>query len=192
MTTTLDRWTARFCLLLPLAGAVATAQGQTVRLQTSMGPIEMEMQPDKAPKTVANFLSYVRSGHFDGVIFHRVIDGFMVQTGGYTANLQLKATKAPIALESANGLNNVRGSVAMARTSDPNSATAQFFINVVDNPFLDKANARDGQGYAVFATVTAGMETVDAIRAVKVAPRDVHQHLPVEPVTILKATVTKP
>lgn len=173
-------------------GAAAPSWSQTVRLSTSLGDIDLELHPDKAPATVANFLAYVNARHFDGLIFHRVIASFMVQTGGYTAQLQQRPTRPPIPLESDNGLSNVRGSVAMARTADPQSATSQFYINVVDNPFLDKANARDGQGYAVFATVTAGLDVLDQIRAVPVAAQGQFPHLPSTPVTILRARVLKP
>lgn len=165
---------------------------QTVRLQTTHGDIDIELHADKAPATVANFLGYVRSGFYSQVVFHRVIDGFMIQTGGYDAALKDKPTRPPIPLESANGLSNTRGSVAMARTSVPNSATSQFFINVVDNPRLDKAQAADGNGYAVFGTVVAGLETVDRIRVIPTAAKGMHQNVPVEPVAILSATVLKP
>ena len=121
-----------------------------------MGDIVIELDAAKAPKSVANFLEYVKAGHYDGTIFHRVIPNFMIQGGGLTADMKQKPTRAPIPLESKNGLNNVRGSVAMARTSDPDSATAQFFINVKDNAFLDAANTRDGNGYAVFGKVVVG------------------------------------
>ncbi len=183
-------------LMMTLFGLtlVAAAPGwaQTVRLSTSLGDIDLALHADKAPATVANFLAYVNAQHFDGLIFHRVIANFMVQTGGYTANLQQRPTRQPIALESDNGLTNVRGSVAMARTADPQSATSQFYINVVDNPFLDKANARDGKGYAVFATVTAGLEVVEQVRAVPVAAQGLFAHLPSTPVTIIRARVLQP
>lgn len=174
--------------LMPLVDAMA----QTVRLNTSLGDIDIELHADKAPASASNFLAYAKARHFDGVIFHRVIGTFMVQTGGYTADLKQRPTRKPIALESDNGLSNVRGAVAMARTSDPNSATSQFFINVVDNPFLDKPNARDGQGYAVFGTVVAGMEVVDQIKAAPTTAQGMFANLPVQPITILKATILKP
>jgi len=178
-----------FGLTLAASGTVGA---QTVRLSTTLGDIELELHPDKAPATVANFLAYVKARHFDGLIFHRVIANFMVQTGGYTADLQQRPTRPPIPLESDNGLSNTRGSVAMARTADPRSATSQFYINVVDNPFLDKPNARDGQGYAVFATVTAGMDVVDQIRAVPTTAQGVFANLPNPTITILRASVVKP
>ena len=173
---------AAFAFLLALA---SPAWAQKVKLATTMGDIVIELDAAKAPKSVDNFVQYVKSGHYDGTIFHRVIGNFMIQGGGMTADLKQKPTRAPIPLESRNGLSNVRGSVAMARTNDPNSATAQFFISVVDNAFLDAANARDGQGYAVFGKVVAGMDVVDKIRAVPTGPGDVPQ----QPVTIKTATL---
>lgn len=169
----------------PGAAASVPVVGPKVRLATSAGDIVVVLEPDKAPRTVENFLRYVRAGHYDGTIFHRVIDGFMIQGGGMTAQMSERPTRAPIALEAGNGLSNVRGAIAMARTSDPNSATAQFFINVVDNPRLDSF----GGGYAVFGRVADGMDVVDLIRAVEVAPRGMNQHVPVTPVVIRKATV---
>ena len=169
-------------LALPLA-----ASAQKVRLGTTLGEIVIELDATKAPKSTDNFVQYVKSGHYDGTIFHRVIGNFMIQGGGMTADMRPKPTRAPIPLESRNGLNNVRGSVAMARTSDPNSAAAQFFINVKDNAFLDAANSPDGNGYAVFGRVVAGMDVVDKIRAVPTGPGDV----PLQPVTIKTATLEK-
>ncbi|MCB2020249.1 MAG: peptidylprolyl isomerase, partial [Burkholderiaceae bacterium] len=136
---------------------------------------------------VKNFLAYAKSGHYDGTVFHRVIKDFMIQGGGMTADMKQKPTRPPIPLESKNGLVNVRGSVAMARTNDPDSASAQFFINVKDNAFLDAANARDGNGYAVFGKVISGMDVVDKIKAVPTGPGDV----PVTPVVIKSATLEK-
>jgi len=181
-------------ILVPalLAGlALGSAQAERVRLSTSAGDIVLELDRERAPKTVENFIAYVRSGHYDGTIFHRVIPTFMIQGGGMTAQMSEKPTRSPIALESRNGLNNVRGAVAMARTSVPDSATSQFFINVVDNAFLDAANARDGHGYAVFGRVVEGMDVVDQIRVVPTAPKGVHQNVPTMPVTIRKATLEK-
>ena len=171
--------------LAALTAFSAPAWADKVHLVTSMGDIVIELDAAKAPKSVDNFLQYVKSGHYDGTVFHRVIDNFMIQGGGMTADLKQKPTRPPISLESKNGLNNVRGSVAMSRTSDPNSATAQFFISVKDNAFLDAANSRDGQGYAVFGTVVSGMDVVDKIKAVPTGPGDV----PVQPVTIKTATL---
>ena len=164
---------------------------QKVRLATSAGDIVVELDAEKAPKTVANFLQYVRSGHYDGTVFHRVIESFMVQGGGYKADMTEKPTRAPISLESRNGLSNVRGTLAMARTGIPDSATSQFFVNVVDNAFLDQANSRDGHGYAVFGKVVAGMDVVDNIRVVPTQGTGAHQNLPVTAVTLRKATVEK-
>jgi peptidyl-prolyl cis-trans isomerase A (cyclophilin A) len=167
--------------------ASGAALAEKVRLATSAGDIVVELDAAKAPKTVANFLEYVKAGHYDGTIFHRVIENFMIQGGGMTADLKEKPTRPPIGLESRNGLTNQRGTVAMARTNDPNSASAQFFINVKDNAFLNQAQARDGNGYAVFGKVTSGMDVVDKIKAVPTGPGDV----PVKPVTIRQATVEK-
>jgi peptidyl-prolyl cis-trans isomerase A (cyclophilin A) len=143
-----------------------------VAFETSEGRIVVEVLPDKAPKTVANFVQYVKDGFYDGTIFHRVIKGFMIQGGGFTAAMAQKPTRPPVPIESNNGLKNVRGSLAMARTMDPNSATAQFFINVVDNAFLDYPG-QDGAGYTVFGRVVEGMDVVDKIRAVPTGGGDV-------------------
>ncbi len=172
-------------------GTHATAQAQTVKLATSAGDIVVQLDADKAPKTVANFVEYVKAGHYDGTVFHRVIPNFMIQGGGMTADMKEKPTRAPIPLESGNGLDNVRGTIAMARTMDPNSATAQFFINVTDNGFLNKAQSRDGNGYAVFGKVVSGMDVVDKIRAVPTGTKGMHRDVPLQPVTINKATVEK-
>jgi peptidyl-prolyl cis-trans isomerase A (cyclophilin A) len=179
-----------------LAAASVSAQDKAaaaprVLLATSAGDITLQLDPEKAPKTVANFLEYVKSGHYDGTVFHRVMDGFMIQGGGFTPDMAQKPTRAPIPLESRNGLKNERGSVAMARTSVPDSATAQFFINVVDNAMLDQANSRDGQGYAVFGKVVGGMDVVDKIRKVETGTRGGHQNVPVSPVVIRSATIVK-
>ncbi len=176
---------------LLLAGllALGSAAAQTVRLQTTAGDIRVELNAEKAPKTVANFLQYVKAGHYNGVVFHRVIDGFMIQTGGYDAKLNQRPTKAPIPLESHNGLSNVRGSLAMARTDHPHSATSQFFINVVDNPRLDGDAENPASGYAVFGQVVDGMDVVDKIRAVETAPSGLHHNLPTQPIFITKALV---
>ena len=168
---------------------VCAAWPQKVRLATSAGEITLELYAARAPKTVENFLRYVRDGHYDGTIFHRVIDGFMIQGGGFTAEMNQKSTRAPIVLESRNGLRNERGSLAMARTSVPDSATAQFFINLRDNAFLDAANARDGHGYAVFGRVTAGTEVIDRIRTAPTTTRGPHRDVPATPIVIRKATL---
>jgi peptidyl-prolyl cis-trans isomerase A (cyclophilin A) len=167
------------------------AWAQKVRLATSAGDIVLELDRDKAPKTVDNFLQYVKAGHYDGTVFHRVIDDFMIQGGGLTAEMKVKPVGAPIPLEARGGLVNQRGTVAMGRTSAPDSATAQFFINVRDNHFLDAANARDGHGYAVFGKVTSGMDVVDKIKAVPTASSGPYQNVPVTPVIIRKATLEK-
>jgi peptidyl-prolyl cis-trans isomerase A (cyclophilin A) len=168
----------------PVASA---AQGQVVRLSTSEGDIRIELDAAKAPKSVANFLQYVKSGHYNGTVFHRVIGNFMIQGGGFDAKMVQKPTKPPIPLESFNGLSNLRGSIAMARTNDPNSATSQFFINVVDNPGLD--GTEPGTGYAVFGKVIEGMDTVDKIRAAETGAAGGHQNLPLKAIVINKATV---
>ncbi len=162
-----------------------------VKLETSMGDIVVELNGEKAPKSTANFLQYVQDKHYDGTIFHRVMDGFMIQGGGMTANMSEKATRAPIELEARNGLKNDRGTIAMARTNNPNSATSQFFINVVDNNMLN-APQPDGNGYAVFGKVISGMDVVDKIRAVQTGNKGMHQNVPVTPVLIKSATVVKP
>jgi peptidyl-prolyl cis-trans isomerase A (cyclophilin A) len=161
-----------------------------VALETSEGRIVIELRSDKAPKTVANFLQYAQDGFYDGTIFHRVIDRFMVQGGGFTATMQEKATRAPIPIESDNGLKNVRGAVAMARTSNPNSATAQFFIDVVDNPRLDYPSF-DGYGYTVFGQVVEGLEVVDKIKVVPTGTRAGNQNVPLTPIVIKTARISK-
>ncbi len=161
-----------------------------VLLKTNKGDITLTLDAAKAPKTVANFLEYVKTGHYDNTIFHRVIDNFMVQGGGMTAGLKEKSSGDQIENEADNGLKNELGTVAMARTSDPHSATAQFFINVGDNDFLNHtAKNAQGWGYAVFGKVTDGMETVDAIRKVQTGNSGHHQDVPVEDVVIEKASV---
>jgi len=181
----------RQLLLLALMTALPTAMAwaQKVRLATSEGDIVLELDRAKAPQTVDNFLAYVRSGHFDGTIFHRVIPGFMIQGGGFTPDMTQKPTRPPIPLESRNGLSNARGTVAMARTVVPNSATAQFFINARDNDFLDAAKSRDGNGYAVFGKVGTGMDVVDKIQNVPTGTKGPHQNVPNTPVIIRKATL---
>ena len=167
-------------------GETVESQSNIVRLETSMGTIVIELDRQAAPVTVKNFLEYAESGFYDGTIFHRVIPGFMIQTGGFTNNLERKKTRNPILNEAKNGLSNKRGTIAMARTSDPNSATSQFFINHKDNTPLDYA-AGGNPGYAVFGKVTEGMDIVDAIAAVKTATRNGMDDVPVEPVVIKSA-----
>lgn len=161
----------------------------TVKLTTNYGEITIELDTENAPVTAANFKQYVEDGFYDGTIFHRVINGFMIQGGGFTADMQQKETRAPIENEAANGLSNETGTLAMARTADPHSASAQFFINVSNNEFLDKAKSQDGWGYAVFGKVTDGMDVVNKIKDVATGSSGFHQDVPVDAVTIEKATV---
>ena len=174
-----------------LFGGAQLALAQNVKISTSMGDIVVQLDPVKAPKTVENFVQYVKAGHYNGTIFHRVIDGFMIQGGGMTPDMNEKKTRAPIPLESRNGLTNQRGTLAMARTNVPDSATAQFFINVVDNNFLDAARSPDGNGYAVFGKVIQGMDVVDKIRKVPTGNKGMHGDVPREPVLIKSATIEK-
>lgn len=190
MGRTLDRCLAG-AALAALVAASPAAWAQKVKLATSLGDIVVELDPVKAPKSTANFLQYVKDGHYNGTIFHRVIDNFMVQGGGMLPDMSQKPTRPPIPLESRNGLDNVRGTLAMARTSVPDSATAQFFINLKDNDFLNAARSGDGNGYAVFGKVVAGMDVVDKIRAVPTTTKGPHQNVPAEPVLIKQATVEK-
>jgi peptidyl-prolyl cis-trans isomerase B (cyclophilin B) len=159
-----------------------------IKLTTTHGDIFIELDTEKAPETCANFEQYVRDGHYDGTIFHRVIAGFMVQGGGMTADFKEKSTRTPIKNEAKNGLKNQIGTLAMARTPDPHSASAQFFINVANNSFLDYPG-QDGWGYCVFGRVVDGMETVDSIKGVTTGSRKGHQDVPVEDVVIEKAEV---
>ena len=161
-----------------------------VELETTMGNIVIELNQEKAPNTVANFLEYVKSGHYDGTIFHRVIDGFMIQGGGMDANMKEKSTNAPIQNEADNGLKNEVGTIAMARTSDPHSATAQFFINVKDNSFLNFSGKNpQGWGYAVFGKVTEGMDIVNKIKGVPTGKYGFHADVPTTPVVVTHAKV---
>jgi peptidyl-prolyl cis-trans isomerase A (cyclophilin A) len=166
----------------------ALAADPQVDMRTSAGTIRLELYPAKAPKTVENFLQYVRDGHYNGTIFHRVIPGFMVQGGGMSADMSQKPTRAPVPIESKNGLKNDVGSVAMARTSDPNSATAQFFINVANNGFLNYPG-QDGYGYTVFGKVVDGMDVVNKIVASPTASRGPNRDVPVKPVLIESVTL---
>lgn len=171
-------------------GNANAAEAPKVRLVTSMGDIVLELDADKAPKTVENFLGYVKSGFYDGTLFHRVIDGFMIQGGGFTRDFDKKSTAPPIRNEADNGLKNNRGSIAMARTGDPHSATSQFFINVEDNANLDhRGKSQRGWGYAVFGRVVEGMEVVDRIRKVSTTTYGYYRDVPVEPVSIRSAVV---
>ena len=188
----------RLATALTLALVVATfsvkgetpVKNPTVVMKTSMGSITIELDAAKAPETVKNFLAYVNAKHYDGTVFHRVIDGFMIQGGGFAVDKQQKAVKAPIKNESSNGLQNKVGTLAMARTGDPNSATAQFFINVKDNAFLDKAQSQDGFGYCVFGKVTDGMDVVNKIKATPTSNQGgAFVNAPVTPVVIESARV---
>ncbi len=154
-----------------------------VEMDTNLGNVVFELDEAKAPITVENFKNYVDDGFYDGLIFHRVIDGFMVQGGGFDADMKQKKTAAPIKIESDNGLKNVRGSIAMARTMDPNSATSQFFINTQDNTFLDYPG-QDGYGYTVFGKVVDGMDVIDKMEKVKTSSKGMHQDVPVKPIVI--------
>nr|3S6M_A Chain A, Peptidyl-prolyl cis-trans isomerase [Burkholderia pseudomallei 1710b] len=164
--------------------------GSMVELHTNHGVIKLELDEAKAPKTVENFLNYVKKGHYDGTIFHRVINGFMIQGGGFEPGLKQKPTDAPIANEANNGLKNDTYTIAMARTNDPHSATAQFFINVNDNEFLNHSSPTpQGWGYAVFGKVVEGQDIVDKIKAVKTGSKGFHQDVPNDDVVIEKAVV---
>ena len=178
-------------LAFSLLSVAAFAQkSPQVKFVTSEGDFVVEVYPDKAPKTVENFLQYVKDKHYDGTIFHRVIDGFMIQGGGFVADMREKTMRAPIPLEAGNGLKNDRGTIAMARTPNPNSATAQFFINVKDNAMLN-APSPDGYGYAVFGKIVSGMETVDKIRLTATGNKGQFQNVPVNPIVITSATLAK-
>jgi cyclophilin family peptidyl-prolyl cis-trans isomerase len=179
-------------ILIPVAGFAAAAERSKplVKLETSMGEIVLELDADKAPGTVANFLQYVKDGFYNGTIFHRVINGFMIQGGGFDAKMSQKSTQAAIKNEANNGLANASYTIAMARTQDPHSATAQFFINVADNKMLNhRDQTMPGWGYAVFGKVIKGQEVVDKIKAVATTNQGMFQNVPVEPVTIIKAMV---
>jgi len=194
MNTKLAKQARRALIGLAMAGAwclCAHAQAApSVQFQTSAGDFVIELNAEKAPKTVENFLQYVNDKHYEGTVFHRVIDGFMVQGGGFNAGMAQKPTRGPIALEAANGLRNDRGTIAMARSGNPNSATAQFFVNVVDNPGLN-APQPDGFGYAVFGRVSSGMETIDKIRALPTGNKSGMQNVPLTPITINSVRILK-
>lgn len=179
-----------FLASFSLAAHAEGGAAPQVKLETSMGNIVIELNQDKAPQTVDNFLQYVKAGFYDGTIFHRVIENFMIQGGGFDENFAQKETRDPIENEADNGLSNQRGTIAMARTNDPHSATAQFFINTVDNQFLDfRGNTPSGWGYAVFGEVIEGMDVVDKIRQVETTMRGPHQDVPVDNVVINKASI---
>lgn len=191
---------SRRTLTLTLAGiALTSASGLAmaqdaakprVKFTTNMGEFVVELEPTKAPKTVENFLRYVADKHYEGTVFHRVIDGFMIQGGGFTADMQQKTNRAPIDLEAKNGLKNDRYTIAMARTGNPNSATSQFFINVANNDMLN-APQPDGHGYAVFGKVVQGQAVIDKIRTVPTGNRGMHQNVPTSAITITSAALIK-
>ncbi|MEG1102287.1 MAG: peptidylprolyl isomerase [Comamonas sp.] len=191
---------SRRTLTLTLAGIVLTsasglamsqdAAKPRVKFTTNMGEFVVELEPTKAPKTVENFLRYVADKHYEGTVFHRVIDGFMIQGGGFTADMQQKTNRAPIDLEAKNGLKNDRYTIAMARTGNPNSATSQFFINVANNDMLN-APQPDGHGYAVFGKVVQGQAVIDKIRTVPTGNRGMHQNVPTSAITITSAALIK-
>jgi len=170
------------------AAATGSTDNPVVIMKTSKGTLKIELFKDKAPKSVENFLRYTNDKYYDGTVFHRVIKGFMIQGGGFSSDMQKKETYDAIPIESKNGLKNKRGTLAMARTNDPNSATSQFFINVVDNAFLDYKPQPGKEGYAVFGRVIEGMDVVEAIRNVPTATKGRLQNVPVEPVTIESVT----
>lgn len=177
--------------MLGAAESVAQDKNPIVIMETSMGTIKIELDQAKAPVTTKNFIDYVEAKHYDGLVFHRVIPKFMIQGGGFEPGMKERKTRAPIKNESSNGLANLRGTIAMARTSDPNSATAQFFINHKDNDFLDKAKSQDGVGYCVFGKVIEGIDVVDKIAGVRTGTKAGHRDVPMEDVTIKSARVQK-
>ena len=179
-------WKPLIVLSAAATGTAALGAEPQVDMKTSAGTIRIELYPAKAPKTVENFLQYVKDGHYDGTVFHRVIPGFMIQGGGMTPDMAQKKTRASIPIESKNGLKNELGTVAMARTSDPNSATAQFFININNNGFLDYPG-QDGYGYTVFGKVVGGMDVVNKIAAAPTGNQGMHQNVPRTPIVIESA-----
>lgn len=182
-----------FILSLPAAFVTAADQKTQVTLETDFGTITIELDRDKAPQTTANFIAYVQAGFYDGTIFHRVIPNFMIQGGGFTADMQQKQTRAPVPNEADNGLVNRRGTIAMARTADPHSATAQFFINLKDNDFLNhRGKDRQGWGYCVFGRVVQGMDVVDAIAGQPTHNAGMHQNVPQKSIVIKKAMLLQP
>lgn len=189
----LRRFTLLFIAFVSLSSAfqfVHAADAPHVLLKTNMGDIVLELNQDKAPKSVENFLQYVKSGQYNGTIFHRVIEDFMIQGGGFTASLQEKPTRAPIQNEAKNGLKNDAYTIAMARTGDPHSGAAQFFINTKDNSFLNYPG-QDGWGYAVFGKVIKGTDVVDKIKQVQTGNKGPYQNVPLKPVIVESATITK-
>jgi peptidyl-prolyl cis-trans isomerase A (cyclophilin A) len=183
-------WTTALITMLAAGAVRAEGKNPMVLISTSMGDIKIELYEDKAPVTVKNFLGYVNDKFYDGTIFHRVISGFMIQGGGFDKDMKQKATKAPIKNEAANGLKNDAGTIAMARTSNPDSATSQFFINVVNNDGLNRPKP-DGHGYAVFGKVVDGMDVVHKIEHVQTTTKGMYRDVPAEPVVIKSITVVK-
>lgn len=181
----------RAAVVILISSSTGMVFAQNIKLNTTAGEIILELNSKAAPKSVENFVTYVKAGHYDGTVFHRVIDDFMIQGGGMTIDMSEKITLAPIPLESKNGLKNERGTVAMARTMNPNSATSQFFINLENNSFLDQTNAPDGNGYAVFGKVVKGMNVVDKIRKTPTGNVGAHQNVPKTPIVITKASLEK-
>lgn len=181
------------CLTIIIGPNASAERGNVlIKLETSMGDVTLELFEDKAPETVKNFVQYVEDGHYDGTIFHRVIDGFMIQGGGFDKDMNEKAAREPIINEADNGVSNDAYVIAMARTPDPHSASAQFFINVKDNHFLNHSGkTAQGWGYAAFGQVVEGKEVVDAIKVVATGNAGFHQDVPVEPVVINKASVVE-
>jgi cyclophilin family peptidyl-prolyl cis-trans isomerase len=180
-------------LLIPAVAMAAGGATKVVTFQTNKGDIVLELYPDKAPKTVANIVNYVASGFYNGTIFHRVVPGFVIQGGGFTADMQQKPTEPPIPNEAANGLKNLRGSICMARLPQPHTASSQFFINLVDNPYLDHTDNTDrGFGYCVFGKVIQGMDVVDAIAKAPTGAVGPYEGVPKEPVIITKAFIGAP
>jgi peptidyl-prolyl cis-trans isomerase A (cyclophilin A) len=186
----MSRRAAAALLAAAFAGGAWAADAPRVKFATTLGDFVVELAPDKAPKTVENFLQYVKDKHYDGTVFHRVIEIFMVQGGGFTPDMKQKPTRAPIALEAGNGLKNEMGTIAMARTGDPDSATSQFFINVRDNPTLDAPNP-DGHGYAVFGKVVSGMDVISKMKVVPTGDKGPYRDVPITPVVIKSATIVK-
>jgi peptidyl-prolyl cis-trans isomerase B (cyclophilin B) len=181
-----------FALCSPMTAFGGLSDNPQVIMETSKGTIVLEVFPDEAPETVKNFLKYVRWGHYDGTIFHRVIPDFMIQGGGFSPDMKRQTTEMPVRNEADNGLRNKRGTVAMARTPDPHSATDQFFINTKSNGFLNHKSKTDREwGYTVFGKVVKGMDVVDAISGVKTAKKGMMSDVPVEPVKIIKMTIKK-
>jgi peptidyl-prolyl cis-trans isomerase A (cyclophilin A) len=190
MTSTFPRVLMSFLIAGSICSSATCLAGTKVLFKTSKGDFVVDLEDERAPTTVANFLNYVNKGFYTGTIFHRVINGFMVQGGGFTKDMKQKPTNAPIKIESMNGLKNERYSIAMARTGDPNSATAQFFINVKNNAMLDYPG-QDGYGYTVFGKVISGTATIDEIKFAPTTNRNGMGDVPVEPITIESATVQK-